>query len=51
MIGSCQESEWSEDEQAEHTFKTEKKKPIVDAVMSGYTSKPIGCPLPTVALM
>lgn len=27
------------------------KKAIVDAVMSGYTSKPIGCPLPAVALM
>lgn len=39
------------DEQAAHTFKSEKKKPIVDAVMSGYTSKPIGCPLPTGALM
>lgn len=26
------------------------KKAIVEAVMSGYTSKPIGCPRPTVVL-
>lgn len=36
----------------QHTLLSQKKKkPIVDAVMSGYTSKPIGCPLPTGALM